>query len=682
MQPLTWYVRRARTMSAAELLWRARSALRDAGDHVRIPLGLVPAGTAVRDGDAAPAWPLTDVRAGEWRTARGREARWRDHLLERAARAIDHRASFFELEDHQLGSPIRWNFDYVRDQPTPMGVACGIDYRDYRVTGDCKVVWEPSRHHQLVVLGRAYRASGDESYAEEVAAQIDSWIEQCPFGRGMQWRSPLELAIRAINWTWADDLVRGSAAFGGKRRGRFLESLHLHLWDIARKFSQGSSANNHIIGEAAGVFVAACCYPELASATRWRRDSAAILEREILSQTYADGGSREQAFGYHGFVLQFLLAAAVVGRRAGLEFSPAFRSRLERMLEFACAMVEGGPAPMFGDADDGYVLDLGAAPGDIRDELAIGAALFGRADFKAVAAGHEEPVRWLLGKDGLERFDALVPTGRRSLRSRAFPESGYYLLQAGEAGSADAISVLFDCGELGFTEIAAHGHADALGVAVRAGGEDLLVDPGTYDYFTYPEWRGYFRSTRAHNTVAIDGEDQSVMLGPFLWGARASARCTGWEQSNGQTIVAGEHDGYARLADPVIHRRRLSLDGTGRLTIADQLLASAGHDVALYFHAAERCSVAQTADNVFTLRGDRVEATLVVDPALSVTMLRASETPPAGWVSRRYHRKSPSTTLVAAGRVHGAVSFVCTVELRCFEDAEGAEDAEAQRRRG
>jgi hypothetical protein len=663
MQPLTWYVRRARTMSAAELLWRTRSVVRDAGDHVRIPLGLVP--SSVREETAAaPPLPLIDVRAGEWLTASGREAHWRDRLVERASRAVDHRASFFELDDHPLGTPIQWNFDYVRARPTPMAVACGIDYRDYRVTGDCKVVWEPSRHHQLVVLGRAYRATGDDRYAREVAAQIESWIDQCPFGRGMQWRSPLELAIRAINWTWADHLVRGSDAFTPERRARFLDSLNLHVWDISRKFSQGSSANNHAIGEAAGVFVAACCYPGLDSAPRWRRESASILEREILAQTYADGGSREQAFGYHGFVLQFLLAAAIVGRRAGTEFSAAYWTRLERMLDFACAMVEGGPAPMFGDADDGYVLDLGAAPGDVRDLVAIGAAVFGRSDFKAAASGHEEAVRWLLGQSGLARLDALDVPSRRPLVSRAFPDSGYYLLQSGDAASPDGISAVFDCGELGFTAIAAHGHADALSVMVRAGGEDLLVDPGTYDYFTFPEWRGYFRSTPAHNTVAIDGENQSVMLGPFLWGARAAARCTEWEPSSAQTVVAGEHDGYARLPDPVIHRRRLSLDRSGRMTIADHLIASAGHDVALYFHAADQCTVEQLGANVFLLRGNRVEATLVVDPALAVTTLRAAEAPAAGWVSRRYHRKSPSTTMVGACRVQGAASFVCTLEVK------------------
>src|SRR6185436_14954164 len=154
----------------------------------------------------------------------------------------------------------------------------------------------------------------------------------------------------------------------------------------------------------------------------------------------------------------------------------------------------------------------------------------------------------------------------------AFDDSGYYLLQWGRRQSRDRVSVVFDCGELGFGAIAAHGHADALSVAVRAGGVDLLVDPGTYDYFSFPAWRQYFRSTRAHNTITVDGHDQSELLGSFQWGRRASARRLDWRPRPGGGAVAGEHDGYRRLPSPVTCRRSLDLDRPSRmLTITDEI---------------------------------------------------------------------------------------------------------------
>jgi hypothetical protein len=572
----------------------------------------------------------------------------------------------FDLTNLELGTDVHWNFDHGRRLPTPLWISSSIDYRDYSVTGDCKVVWEPSRHQHLVVLARAYTVSGDERFAREAVAQLLSWMDQCPFGRGMQWRSPLEAAIRVINWIWTYDLLRDSDVFNGAVRNRFMRTLYLHVWDTGRKFSRGSSANNHLIGEAAGVFFACTYFPGLPDAKRLADESRHILEREIVRQSGDDGGGREQAFGYHNFVAQFFVFAGMCARNAGLDFTEQYWHRLERMLEFACRMLEGGPAPMFGDADDGYVLDLGADSRDIREVLAIGAVLFGRADFKVVADGHEEPVEWLLGREGLRRFHLLENVAADDgLSSVAFPETGYYLLQYGRKGNPDRVSVMFDCGELGFGALAAHGHADALSFTLRAYGEDLLVDSGTYDYFTYPEWRRYFRSTAAHNTIVVDDLDQSTITGLFLWGHRANARCIRWESADGRTTVVGEHDGYARLNDPVIHRRTLELDAASRtLKIVDQITATGEHQIALHFHLSERCSVRPLDNNVCELSVPGGVTRLTLDAALRVELVAGRLEPPLGWVSRHYHQKTASTTLVASANVRGDATWTCQLAFQ------------------
>jgi hypothetical protein len=137
-------------------------------------------------------------------------------LVARANAILSHRFSFFDLRERFLGDPIRWNHEHAVDRPTPMRFSPSIDYRDFRETGDAKVVWEPNRHHHLVVLGRAWRLTGDEKFAQSAVAQIESWIEQCPYGLGMNWRSPLELAIRMINWTWSSPRCDSRS---GKLRG-------------------------------------------------------------------------------------------------------------------------------------------------------------------------------------------------------------------------------------------------------------------------------------------------------------------------------------------------------------------------------------------------------------------------------------------------------------------------------
>jgi hypothetical protein len=615
-------------------------------------------------GGGAPDVRLTDLYSGTDPKHRGKsEPPWLRSLVDQADRLLLNRLVLFGQE-HYLGAPPDWNCDHEIGKRAPLGFAGSIDYRDFDLTGDAKLVWEPNRHHQFVILGRAYQATGQIRYARAATYQMDRWVQACPFGRGMNWRSPLELAIRLINWVWTLDLIRESGVFSGDVRTRLLHTIYLHLWEITRKYSRGSSANNHIIGEAAGVFIATSYFREFQNATRWRKESQRILSEQIVAQTYPDGCSREHAFGYHLFALQFFLLAALIGRRTGEDFGAPYWSRLEKMLEFEGAMTEGGEeVPMVGDCDDGYVLDLGGAPGDPRSALSVGAIIYNRGDFKRLAGGLAEPAHWLLGHSAPQQFAAIVPDPSDDhLLSRAFPESGYYLLQCGPRAGAGRISVLFDCGALGFKSIAAHGHADALSFTLRAFGHDVFVDPGTYDYFAHPEWRTYFRSTRAHNTVGIDGLDQSVMLGPFMWGDRAHARCLQWEPRGQGGFVYGEHDGYTRLKDPVRHQRALDLDAKSRtLSISDTLVMQGEHEIAVYFHLAEDCRVAQVRPDTFQIRSTGGEVTLSLDSRFRVDLLNGAEDPIGGWVSRKYHVKVPATTIVARVRCEGNTAFTSRV---------------------
>ena len=226
--------------------------------------------------------------------------------------------------------------------------------------------------------------------------------------------------------------------------------------------------------------------------------------------------------------------------------------------------------------------------------------------------------------------------------------------------------MLFDCGELGFGSIAAHGHADALSVTLRAFGTDVLVDPGTYDYFTHAEWRRYFRSTAAHNTVEIDDRDQSQMLGLFLWGDRAQARCVRFQPDAAGGEVTGEHDGYERgLEDPVSHRRTVRLEGAARVvTVEDEIHTDGYHRAAVRFHLAEHCRVAARDGNRIEIRvADRGVVILEMDSRLAVDTLHGSTAPIGGWVSRGYHRKTPATTLVGRAECAGDTVFVCRIEV-------------------
>lgn len=651
MRTAGWYVRRLQSMTPAEMAWRARSAFRDAKDRAALAMGRLPK-TSV----ANPAAPL--LRLSICDVPVGTDGPGDAALLARADRLVGRRFTWSSLDDVFVGNPVDWNRDHESGLRTPLGFANAIDYRVPEVAGDAKLVWDLSRHQHLPVLGRAYRVSGDRRYVDAGLEDLTSWIAQSPFGTGMNWRSPLELAIRAINWVWFLSLVEPSGRPDGALAAQIRQTLELHVIDIARKYSRGSSANNHLIGEAAGVFIVTAMLPDLPQAAARYAESRDLLEQAIVLQTHEDGGSAEHAFGYHMFAFEFFLLAAIVGRRSGREFSHAYHDRLARMLDFADAICEAGPPPLFGDYDDGFVLDLGRRSPDVHGLLALGGAACGRTLRTPIEGAALEPLRWA----PVPR-PAAITAGAQPLQSRAFASSGYYLLQWG-TGSRDRVSVFFDCAVLGFGSIAAHGHADALQIAVRAFGEDVLVDPGTYDYFRHLEWRDYFRSTRAHNTVSVDGTDQSVMHGSFLWGARAVPRCLDWSPAPDGGTVAGEHDGYTRLPDPVTHVRQLDLNrATRSLIITDTIAMRAAHRVRIHFHVSEHARVTRDADASFTIRLDGGDVRLVLDPRLVISTAQGAGPDQGAWVSRRYHHRTPAFAITGTMSASATTTLVSRLEF-------------------
>lgn len=350
----------------------------------------------------------------------------------------------------------------------------------------------------------------------------------------------------------------------------------------------------------------------------------------------------------------------LAGQANGSAFSEKFRATIAAMLDYLASIMDvGGHLPMFGDADDGLALRLDPADtpeNRCRAVLATGAVLFGRSEFRYKAGRLDDRTRWLLPR-AEARWQALPepPPGdaRRPVR-RAFRDGGYYIL-GDRFESPDELRLVVDAGPLGYGRLAAHGHADALSFTLSSGGREFLIDPGTYAYHTQAAWRAYFRGTSAHNTIRIDGEDQSQQGGNFMWLKKATAGCSHWESTDRQDIFEGWHNGYRRLADPVMHTRRIAVDKASRcITIEDRLQMKAEHEVELFFHCSEDCRVAVLADGYRLSSGDRsIVLSLPRANNASHPLFRGQISPILGWVSRRFDEKQPTTTLKWSAHLRG-----------------------------
>jgi hypothetical protein len=227
----------------------------------------------------------------------------------------------------------------------------------------------------------------------------------------------------------------------------------------------------------------------------------------------------------------------------------------------------------------------------------------------------------------------------------AFPDGGY-LLFGNNFGTEREIKGMLDCGPLGYLGIAAHGHADALSMTLSVAGEECLVDAGTYSYWQERKWRDYFRGTSAHNTLRIDGLDQSVAGGPFMWLRKARAAIERMPQSAHDFDFRGSHDGYQRLADAVRHVRNVRFDAAaGTIVVRDEVAARRPHQVELFWHFAPELDVRLSSTGLHA-RGQRFTLQMqAVGADLKLELVRAAENPPLGWISRAYETKQACDVL-------------------------------------
>ncbi|MEU1601231.1 alginate lyase family protein, partial [Streptomyces sp. NPDC005708] len=555
-----------------------------------------------------------------------------------------------------------WSFDPKTGRRAPSGYAFDVPYRNEEAVGDIKQIWELSRHQYLTVLAAAYAITGEERYAERVAEHLRSWWAVNTPLRGVHWTSGIELGIRLLSWVWIRRLLEGWPGAAGLFEGNpvALDQIWHHQRWLAAFPSRGSSANNHVIAEAAGQFAAACAFGWFPSSARWRADALRSLERHLRGNTFDSGLNRELATEYHGLVLELGLAVVAEADAAGVPVPASIRLVLLRMTDALAAVVDGRlRPPRQGDADDGHGLVVdGAGTDRWASLLATGDAVFGRLDWWPAVTGTDVRTPLLAALIRPTAPAVSRPAGRPA----HFADAGMTILR----GPAE-IWCRCDGGPHGFLSIAAHAHADALSVEVRHDGVDVLADPGTFCYHGQPEWRQYFRSTLGHNTLQLDGDDQSVSGGPFLWSRHARSRVLVADASDasegGTARWCAEHDGYQRS----VHRRRVELAAASQeLTVVDEV-----HGPRRAVHLAFHLGPAIAADLVgnravltWTRDGEDRSAALDLPGQLSWRAHRGESDPPLGWYSAGFGRKEPATTLVGTGFADGTEGFTTVLRFR------------------
>jgi len=386
-------------------------------------------------------------------------------------------------------------------------------------------------------------------YPRAKAVALD-WIENHPPGKGHAGWEPYPTSLRLVNWCCVFfERFRQETQADADFQDRLWQSIFSQAEWLAGHV-ETHLMGNHLLENAAALAVLGCCFAG-SEADRWRRQGIRILAREIPEQLLPDGMHFERSPMYHGRVLYLLLLLLNTGDRQIRQLVSAAIDDAQEAMSKTCH-------------SDGRIALLNDSAMGVYNEPKQLFRYAGR----------------LLGKAECE--PAAAATGPFAL-----PEAGYYGVR-----SENGDYLICDAGPIGPNYIPGHAHGDIFSFELSLGGRRVIVDSGVYDYVP-GEMRSYCRSTRAHNTVEIDGKDQCEFWAAFRVARRGRARDVQWQPSAGGFRLSAWHDGYCRLGGAPRHRREFIWGKEGVLAVRDRLTASCGIRAVSRLHLHPECQIAK-----------------------------------------------------------------------------------------
>jgi hypothetical protein len=557
-----------------------------------------------------------------------------------------------------------WHRDMVSKASWPRIYFSRLNHNEVHYGGVLNV-WELNRHFHFYDLGKAFHLTGDKRYAQALIAHLESWIDQNPPGIGINWYSSLEISVRLISWLWGLFLFfekEGSATnlaslLPEEKRLKIQSSIYWQTYYIEKNLSKYSSANNHRIGEALGLFWVGSLLPSLSRADRWKEKGWDILCREIELQIFPDGVPKEQSSRYLYFVFDLYALGIFLAQKEGRLIPKGLWDRLEKIGEYVMAVLdEDGNLPDLGDSADGQACKLYTEKiNPYRSLLTNGALWFKRGDFKAWGKELDERNYWLFSKETITSY-LKIEVDFQERTSKVFPFGGQVILRKG-MGTDEAVLVM-DAGPFGYLSIAAHAHADALAFTLNLKGKEVLIDPGTYLYHDGGKWRDYFKGTGAHNTIEIDGQDQALSGGPFMWMTKPEVAIKKMIIGKHYDYIQTSHTGYQRINGSLRHDRSILFGKRETFwIIKDHLVSGNNHEIKQRFHFHPQCHLKEFKGNLFliTLESEDPLLFLKIDSLLKTTLHQGEEDPVSGWYSPAFGEKVPTLTLLGGKGMQGSL---------------------------
>ncbi len=421
---------------------------------------------------------------------------------------------------------------------------------------DIKFIWEPARFCWAYVLGRAYHLTQNEIYAKAFWSYFERFTNANPPYLGPHWMNGQEVAIRLMALVWAGQVFETAAASSVERRVHLAQSVAEHAARIPPTLAYARAQNNnHLLTEAAGLYTAGLALPDHPQVSEWRALGWRWLNWVFRHQISSYGEYIQHSTNYHRVMLQ---TALWVNAIKDADWPGLTMQSLERATHWQFSLLDpaSGRTPNLGANDGALILPLAVTPfNDFRPTVQAAARAFLR--FQMPGGVWDEMSLWL----GLDEHE------------KAY-ESSLYL--------ADHLQGPDSWAYLRATQFPSRlGHMDQLHLDLWWRGLNVTQDAGTYLYNADPPWDNPLVSTRVHNTVTVDGQDQMTRGGRFMtldWFPAYSKSVVPVDETVLGQVVA-YHNGYPGVR----HKRTVTVYTDERWVVEDKLISVASHAYRLHW---------------------------------------------------------------------------------------------------
>jgi uncharacterized heparinase superfamily protein len=454
-------------------------------------------------------------------------------------------------------------------------------------------LWLYNLHYfdYAIPLGNDYVKSGDKEFYKMFRQLVKEWMQSCPVAKPVAWDS-YPLSLRLSNWIKAYSLFEPEISKDIEFLNEFLRSLYTHA-SYLEKNLEYHLLGNHLIENGRALFLAGLFFTG-DHADRWQKIGEKILWEELDEQFLSDGGHFERSPMYHQIMLNLYREVISVLKGQNSDIPSKIVDKVKLMEQWLGSVLH----------PDGQIA--------LMNDSALGIA----GDSRRVLD------RSLVSSD---RFNALS-------------ESGYFVFR----DHAIQNYLIFDCGPLGPDYQTGHGHCDTLSFELSLDRKRFIIDSGVGNYYGDMDWRNYYRSTRAHNTVVVNGAEQSEIWGRFRVARRAQPEDVVWADKGSKLIYAiGSHTGYQRLPGSITHRRWMCWIDRSFWLVCDQISGKGRHSVESFLHfdpAVEVVHVPSWHDSIVNGEVKRESTSLKIIPwgINKITTYRGETDPIQGWVAPEF----------------------------------------------